>query len=148
MTLIYSNIKLMLSKKILSIPLILFSLLTASPALAAWTIDLLPPTCSITFSTVDATHVSISVLATDSSGISAINLFQGSSTTAIASSTSSPLSYTWSNTGSPSFSAIATDGVGNTNSASPCANSRTAPYLKTTGGDVHSNTNINIPPGP
>ena len=146
----------MLSKKILSIPLItLFILASASPALADWTIDLDPPTCSIVFGS-NPPLFPIIVTANDSSGISLINLYQttatiDASTNPFQSSTSNPFNYpSWDGTGITTFKAAATDGAGNTNLSSPCTNTFTngSAYIKTTGGDVHSNTNINTPGGP
>lgn len=124
-------------------------------------LDQTPPTCTITYDPSSIppplgsnmnTIVTADDAQTGGSGISLVNLFSPAGTL-IATSTSSPLSYTWATSpGTYTFSATATDTIGNTNPS--CLNSQTFTvgnidaWIQTTGGDVHSNTGINTPGGP
>ena len=157
----------MLSKKILSIPLILFALSKlVSPVLAEWTIDLDPPRCGITFNYNSPqppnTQVTTTVTACDDptttqtscdvnlgSGIisSAYTLFKNSS------NVGNPYTNAISN-GHHTFTGTATDGVGNVSatctatfdgSNAPTPTPNASPLIQTTGGDIHSNTNVNLP---
>lgn len=142
-----------------------FTLFHPADVLAAGAeLDVTGPACSIlyvpnTSPQVLGTVVNITVAADDSQtgdhGISVINLYQPSATL-ISTTASSSLSYPWNSTvGSYNFSATAKDTIGNPSSCiNPIdtfvitATPSHPAWLQTIGGDVHSNTNINLPPGP
>lgn len=151
----------------------LIAFLFSSPVLASITTDFSLPSCVTTpigpISYLKGDIISISIKATDSSGISSLTAsavnpsgtpppFPAPLPNPVTDSTSITNEYRWNTSaiaiGDYNVTPIAKDMAGNLSTSSTCpsviisVSSGVKPWLKTTGGDVHSNTRITAPEGP
>lgn len=131
-----------------------------SNVLASYEVDITPPVCSLSpaaGSYPKGPFYSLAITAVDpvpASGVSSISVTGITLPTPTPTSTTDSLTQTYSwnpNSDTYSFTVTATDKAGNTNTS--CATPTytiydVSPWIQTTGGDVHSNTRINLPGGP
>lgn len=120
----------------------------SSSVLADWSTDLTPPNCTIPQGTTMAigTAASITVSSNEPAAtLASIVLSVNPAVFVPKTSSTSPITFTWATTGlsagNYTFTNTVTDTTGNVNMCNfiYTLNTLNSPWLKTSGGDVHSN---------